>query len=241
MFKETYYGYALKADIRHYFDTVDHETLLHIIRHRIKDRDVLWLISMILNNHKTEVAGKGMPIGNLTSQFFANVYLNELDKFVKHTLNARYYLRYVDDFVILHRDKRVLEAWRISIDQFLKDSLKVELHPDKTRLVPLEEGITLLGFRVFYYYRLLKKSNARRIIKRLERFRELYNNGKMSREEALTRFEGWFAYAEFANTYNLRNRLVNEYSDLLSIPHSEEGLNKCITSCSSPSAPATHV
>lgn len=223
LFKETYYGYALKADIRHYFDTVDHEILLHIIGRRIKDRDVLWLISMILNNHKTEVAGKGMPIGNLTSQFFANVYLNELDHFVKHILKVKYYLRYVDDFIILHRDKKTLERWQEAIDQFLKDSLKVELHPDKTRIVTLDEGVTLLGFRIFHYYRLLKKSNARRIIKRLERFRKLYNNGKISREEALTRFEGWFAYAEFANTYNLRTRLVNEYSDLLSTSHSEDG------------------
>lgn len=215
MFREVDYGYALKADIRHYFDTIDHETLLRLIEHKIKDRDTLWLIRIILNNHKTEVAGKGMPIGNLTSQFFANVYLNELDHFVKHTLKAKYYLRYVDDFVILHRDKKTLEAWKDVIDQFLRYSLKVELHADKTRIVALEEGVTLLGFRVFHYYRLLKKSNARRIIKRLEKFRRLCNSGKMRKEEAMTSFEGWFAYAEFANTYNLRNRLTHEFSDLL--------------------------
>ncbi len=187
-----------------------------IIEKKIKDKDTLWLIRTILDNHKTETTGKGMPIGNLTSQFFANVYLNELDQFVKHQLRAKYYIRYVDDFIILHRDKKTLEILKVAIDRFLKNSLKVELHPDKTRIIALEEGITLLGFRVFHYYRLLKKSNARRIIKRLEKFRKLCNNGKMKREEAVTSFEGWFAYAEFANTYNLRNRLVDEYSNLLS-------------------------
>jgi hypothetical protein len=103
-----------------------------------------------------------------------------------------------------------------SIDQFLKDSLKVEPHPDKIRIVALEEGITLLGFRVFHYHRLLKRSNARRIAKRFEKFRKLCNNSKMKKEEAVTNFEGWFAYAEFTNTYNLRNMLMNEYNDLLS-------------------------
>jgi retron-type reverse transcriptase len=214
--KEFSYGYALKADVRHYFDTVDHETLLKIIEHKIKDKNTLWLIKTILKNHKTEIAGKGMPIGNLTSQFFANVYLNELDQFIKHQLMVKCYLRYVDDFVILHRNRRILEKWKVAIDIFLRDILKIELHPDKTRIINLENGMTLLGFRVFYYYRLLKKSNAKRILKRLERFRQLYNNGRMKREDVIQSFEGWFAYAEFANTYNFRRKITKEFSDLLS-------------------------
>ena len=213
--KKLCYGYALKADIRHYFDTVDHEALLEIIKREIQDKDVLWLIRTILKNHKTDSFGKGMPIGNLTSQFFANVYLNELDHFIKHRLRVKYYIRYVDDFVILHRDRKTLEKWGMSIDQFLKDVLKVDLHPEKTRIVNLKSGVTLLGFRVFHHYRLLKRRNAGRIIKRLERFRKLYNNGFISKEEITKSFDGWSAYAEFANTYNLRNRLIKKYGDLL--------------------------
>ncbi len=101
-------GYALKADVKHYFDSVDHEVLLSILSRRIRDENVLWLAGVILANHKTQAAGKGMPLGNLTSQFFANVYLNELDCFVKHELKARYYLRYVDDFVILETNEALL-------------------------------------------------------------------------------------------------------------------------------------
>lgn len=174
------------------------------------------MIRIILKNHKTEIAGKGMPIGNLTSQFFANVYLNELDQFIKHQLKIKYYIRYVDDFVILHRGRKTLEEWKAAIAGFLRDALKIELHPDKTRIINLEKGITLLGFRVFYYYKLLKRSNARRIIKRLEKFRQLYNNGDMKREDASKSSKGWFTYAEFANTYNLRRRLAKEFDDLLS-------------------------
>ncbi|NYZ76790.1 RNA-directed DNA polymerase, partial [Candidatus Micrarchaeota archaeon] len=207
-------GYALKADVKHYFDTVDHEVLLDIISNKIKDQQVLWLIKQILKNHKTSIAGKGMPLGNLTSQFFANVYLNELDYFVKHKLKAKYYLRYVDDFVILHRDRKVLEKWKSEIGAFLKENLKLELHPEKSRIIPIRNGVTLLGFRVFYRYRLLKKSNARRIWKRLERFKQKYDAGEMERDEIVQSLEGWFAYAGFANTHNLRKRIAIKFDML---------------------------
>lgn len=207
-------GFALKADIRHYFDNVDHAVLMNIIRRRIKDNDVLWLIKTILKNHKIEIAGKGMPIGNLTSQFFANVYLNELDQFVKHKLKVGYYLRYVDDFIILHRDRRTIENWKEEIDRFLKSNLKIELHPEKSMVVSLENGITLLGFRVFRNYRLLKKSNARRIWRRMERLKQKYDRCEITFEDAQKSFDGWIAYAEFGNTYKLRKR-VNERFDSL--------------------------
>ena len=215
MFKDKYsVGYVLKADVRHYFDTVDHQILISIVRRMIKDEKVIWLLKTILNNHETEVPGKGMPIGNLTSQFLANVYLNELDNFVKHTLKAKYYIRYVDDFVIFHKDKMVLERWRTEIDGFLKNTLKVELHPEKTRIVPLERGVTFLGFRIFYNCRLLKKSNVRRIWKRIRVLKEIYAKGKLTREEADLKIEGWFAYARFANTYKLRKRVLKRYNDI---------------------------
>lgn len=86
-------GYVLKADIKKYFDYVDHKVLVGIIRRKIKDERVLWLVKVILNNFETQREGKGMPLGNYTSQFFANVYLNELDYFVKHILKARYYIQ----------------------------------------------------------------------------------------------------------------------------------------------------
>lgn len=208
-------AYALKADIRHYFDTVDHAVLLSAIRRRIRDAGVIWLIEVILKNHKTHIPEKGMPLGNLTSQSFANVYLHELDLFVKHGLKAKYYLRYVDDFVILHRDKSILQKWENGINRFLNERLKIELHPEKSRIIPLKNGITLLGFRVFPRYRLLKKSNALRIWKRLERFGHKYRNGEMSREEIERSFDGWFAYAEFANTYKFRKRVRDRLNEII--------------------------
>jgi hypothetical protein len=193
---------------------VDHEVLLKLIRRRIKDEKVMWLIETILKNHRTEIPGKGMPLGNLTSQFFANFYLNELDYFVKHALKANYYLRYVDDFVILHGDKEILEKWKQEIDLFLTGNLKLRLHPEKSRIIPLKRGITFLGFRIFPGYRLLKKSNARRIWERLEKFKRLYDKGEMARTEVVQSLEGWLAYSGFADTYNLRRKVVARFNEL---------------------------
>ena len=188
-----------------------------MIRKKIKDEKTMWLIETILKNHKTATFGNGMPLVNLTSQFFANFYLNELDYFVKHELKAECYIRYVDDFVILHRDRKILEEWKHEIDRFLKENLKIDLHPEKSRIIPLKRGLTFLGFRIFAKYRLLKKSNARRIWKRLDRFKRRYDQKEMTRLEVVQSLEGWLAYAEFANSYKFRKRVVAKFNELFVI------------------------
>lgn len=210
-------GYVLKADVRHYFDTVDHQILLRIVERKINDSNIVWLIKRVLENYKGQNIGKGMPLGNLTSQFFANVYLNELDHFVKHTLKAKYYIRYVDDFVILHKDRKMLEKWKDEIDTFLRSNLKIELHPEKSKIIPLGGGVAFLGFRIFHHHRLLKKSNTRRIWKRIERFKQKYDAKEIDMEKINQSLEGWIAYAEFANTYNLRTRVLAKCYALFSL------------------------
>ncbi len=216
-------GYALKADIRRYFDTVDNEVLIGILERKIRDARVICLVRKILQNHKASIPGKGMPLGNLTSQFFANVYLNELDHFVKHELKARHYLRYVDDFVLLHARKEILMGWLKKINEFLAACLKIELHPEKSKVVPLRKGITLLGFRIFFSYRLLKKSNANRIWKHLERLRRKLDRCAVTREQTVHSFCGWLAYARFANTYNFRRKVAAEFNRLF-VNHNWQGV-----------------
>ena len=182
----------------------------------------MWLIRTILENHKTEIPGKGMPLGNLTSQFFANVYLSELDYFVKHTLRAKYYLRYVDDFIILERNRELLENYRKEIDSFLRESLKIELHPDKTKIIPLGAGVQLLGFRAFYHFRILKKSNVRRVLGRLELFRSKYAAGEIEQSEILLSNSGWQGYAMMGNTFKLRQQVHKEIEGILAQPKSEK-------------------
>jgi len=199
-------GFALKADVKHYFDTVDHSVLLDIIKNFIKDAEVLWLVKTILNNNPAGTPGKGMPLGNWTSQFFANIYLNELDQYVKHELKAKFYIRYVDDFIILHRSKTKLQDYQKCINEFLQ-KLKLELHPDKCSITPLGSGISFLGFRVFYYYKLVRQRNFRKIINKIDVLLDQYECGAKNAMEILERLNGWNAYAMQGNTHNLRERL----------------------------------
>jgi len=204
------YGYCFKADIKHYFNEVNHEILIRIIKKKIRDRKVIWLIEQILSNtprgggEGCEIGNKGMPLGNLTSQFFANVYLNELDYFVKHALKAKYYIRYVDDFVILYSGKEQLEKWKMEINDFLNTNLKLELHPDKSRIIPISKGIDFVGFRNFYYFKLLRKRNIQNMFCRIGK----YKKGRVSKEKLLDSFQGWQAYAIWANSYRIRKEIV---------------------------------
>ena len=147
-----------------------------------------------------------MPLGNLTSQFFANIYLNELDYFVKHTLRAKYYIRYVDDFVILHKSKLQLKIWKVQINDFLRNRLKLELHPDKSKIVSLSKGVDFVGFRNFYHFRLLRKRNIRKILCRLKQFQQ----GELTEEKFKEILQGWNAYAKWGNSHNLRKELVKK-------------------------------
>lgn len=147
-----------------------------------------------------------MPLGNLTSQFFANVYLNELDAFVKHKLKVKYYIRYVDDFVVLHSSKEQLNLWKKEIDKFLRGKLKLELHPDKSKIVSLSRGVDFVGFRNFYYFRLLRKRNIRTMNNKIRKF----NQGMISVEKMEEISQGWNAYAKWANTYKLRRKIAKK-------------------------------
>ena len=200
--------YALKADIKHYFEAVDHQVLIEIIQRKIKDEKVICLIKKILKNYKTKRVGRGMPLGNLTSQFFANVYLNELDYFIKHKLKIKYYIRYVDDFVILEKERKELETYKEQIATFLREDLKIELHPEKSSIFPLRKGITFLGYRIFYHYTLLRKRNKRSFDKKFVWRLELYKKGFYKKEELFEQVYGWFGYARWANTYALRNKIL---------------------------------
>lgn len=206
-------GYVLKADIRKYFDTVDHQILLQILSKKIADQKVIRLIEKILANHKTPHPGKGMPLGNLTSQFFANVYLNELDMFVKHQLKAKYYLRYVDDFVIFHENRNTLQEYKEKINLFLKRNLLLDLHPQKSMIKPLARGLDFVGYRIFHYYVLLRKRNLRKIEQKLKEMEELYKNQTISRETVEQTLNGWFGYMNGSNTHNLQQKILRRVAE----------------------------
>ncbi len=203
-------AFCLKADIRHYFQEVDRNILMEIIKKEVNDDKVIWLVRQILENSPLGDGKKGMPLGNLTSQFFALVYLNELDYFVKHHLRAKYYIRYVDDFVILHKSREQLEEWKSRIDQFLSEQLKLKLHPEKSKIIPLARGVDFVGFRNFYRHRLLRKRNVRKMFMRIEE----YEKEEIGKKKFLEIFQGWQAYARWANTFNLRKEVIRKINNI---------------------------
>jgi len=153
-----------------------------------------------------------MPLGNLTSQFFANVYLNELDQFVKHNLKAKYYIRYVDDFIILHESKTKLEKWKKRISGFIENKLKIELHQDKSKIVDLRKGVTFLGFRIFHKHILIRKSNLNKFHRKLTITKTLYNEERVSRDKVVEFLEGWISYTKHANMFKYRKNLIKKFN-----------------------------
>ncbi len=164
--------FAIKMDIRKFFDSIDHQTLLSLLINRIEDKAILSLLRNIICGFEV-TPGKGMPIGNLTSQLFANVYMDPLDKFVKHRLKAKYYLRYADDFLILANSKDELTGYFIEIWRFLKEDLKLELHQNKISLRKLEWGIDFVGYVARPHYAFPRRTTVRRIQKNIDLVQDL--------------------------------------------------------------------
>ncbi|MBI5398401.1 hypothetical protein HZB03_02955 [Candidatus Woesearchaeota archaeon] len=224
-------GFVLKADVKKFFDTVDHQTLLGIINRTIKDKKVMWLIKIILANHKTKIGGVGMPLGNLTSQFFANVYLNELDQFVKHDLRARYYLRYVDDFVILNRSKEALQFYKEEIESFLKETLTLSLHPAKSRIFPLYRGTDFLGMKIFAHHKTIRRKNIRRFLQKLEEQCRRYDEGTANYDKIYDLLEGWCAYTKNADTHRLKRRILRQAELKFKGEISTKEINRQLKNC----------
>jgi retron-type reverse transcriptase len=160
--------YCLKCDISKYFDSINQDVLFKIIKRKIKDEKIVWLIDEIISSFNQET-GVGIPIGNLTSQLFANIYLNELDQFVKHNLKQKKFVRYMDDFLILGKEKQTMHILKKEIKMFLENNLKLELNPKKANIFPIFLGIDFLGYILFQNYILLRKSTVKRLLRKIEK------------------------------------------------------------------------
>ncbi len=158
--------WVLKCDIRKFFASVDHATLMHILDQRLDDKLVVNLLSTIVESFRVE-PGKGLPLGNLTSQLFANIYMNEFDQFVKHRLQFKHYIRYADDFVFLSQDQRELQDLLSVITKFLEQNLHLSLHPGKVELRTFASGVDFLGWVHFPDHRVLRSTTKRRMWARL--------------------------------------------------------------------------
>jgi RNA-directed DNA polymerase len=161
--------WILKCDIRKFFANIDHKILLYILAEYIPDKNILWLLENVIESFNTKGKnGIGLPLGNLTSQLFVNIYMNKFDQFAKHKLKAKFYIRYADDFVIFSEDKKQLKNQIPIIRQFLQNELKLELHPDKVFIKTVASGVDFLGWINFSDHRVLRTATKRRMMKKIE-------------------------------------------------------------------------
>lgn len=158
-------AWVLKCDVRKFFASIDQQILLSILDRFIIDKRIIWLLERVVRSFSSEVSGVGLPLGNLTSQIFANVYLNVFDQFVKHVLRVRHYVRYADDFVLLSRNRRYLVQLLLIIGDFLERELHLRLHPNKIELRTVASGIDFLGWVHFPHHRVLRTTTKRRMIR----------------------------------------------------------------------------
>lgn len=165
--------FVLKCDIRKFFANIDHQILKEILKKYIKDKDVLWLLSQVINSFNSIYAiaemKKGLPLGNLTSQLLVNIYMNEFDQFVKRELKIKYYIRYADDFVILSENKNELLLNLSYMRDYLKNKLKLNMHPNKVFIKTIASGVDFLGWVSFPKHRVLRTSTKRRMLKNIAR------------------------------------------------------------------------
>lgn len=191
--------WVLKCDIRKFFASIDQEILMNIVHRHIPDQQILNLSRNIIMSFST-APGKGLPLGNLTSQLFANVYLNRLDQFVKHVLKVPFYVRYADDFVVLSVDQRQLETLVPVVWDFLQTELHLSLHPDKVFIKTLASGVDFLGWVHWPNHRVLRTTTKRRMLRRIQ-------------EHAIPEtLQSYLGLLRHGDTYLTRRQALNTYA-----------------------------
>jgi retron-type reverse transcriptase len=159
--------WVLKCDIRKFFANIDHAVLVEILESYIPDHDIAQLLEEVIDSFSLTAPGVGLPLGNLTSQLFVNIYMNEFDQFMKHGIRAKHYLRYADDFFILSSNREWLEIVLPEIRNFLENRLKLSLHPNKVSIKTLASGIDVLGWVHFPDHRVVRTTTKRRAMHRV--------------------------------------------------------------------------
>ncbi|HAJ59447.1 MAG TPA: RNA-dependent DNA polymerase [Cyanobacteria bacterium UBA8543] len=215
--------YILLCDIRKYFPSIDHDILKSLVRRTIKCPDTLWLIDKIIDGSNQQESAinyfpgddlltplerrRGLPIGNLTSQFFANLYLNRFDHFVKEQIKATQYIRYVDDFALFSDERAFLEQAKLKIEEYLA-GLRLKIHPIKSQLFETKHGANFVGFRILPDRIRVRNDNLRQARQRLQQMKANYSEGKISDQEVSQSIESWIAHLKHGDTCQLRQQIL---------------------------------
>ena len=212
---ETRPCFALKCDVRKFFDSIDHDILLGILSARIRDDDAMWLLREIIESFVTYRPNlferRGLPIGNLTSQIFANIYMNEFDQFVKHTLRVEHYVRYTDDFVIVSNEEKYLASLLPRMRMFLSDTLRLDLHPQKISLKRHGQGVDFLGYVILPHHIAVRTKTEHRMFRRLKERVSVYRNDEISENALFGSLRSYMGVLFHADAYHLGQDVQNSF------------------------------
>ena len=198
-------GYFLKTDVKKFFDSIDHGILKALLRCKIKDSRFLKLLDTIIDHPMpNQICGKGLPIGNLTSQWWANFYLDQLDHYLKDQLGVRRYVRYMDDIVVVNDNKDALHNLRVHVDSYLKERLELRLKQDGTFVAPVTEGVPFLGFRIFPNLIRLKRTNLVRFRRNFREKEKAYLSGEMDEDRFTRSAASMLGHVQHADTWRMR-------------------------------------
>jgi len=200
--------YILKCDIKKYFYSINKNILFKILSKYIGDKKLLDFTKILIYDSNDEI---GIPIGNYTSQYFANIYLNELDQYIKHKLKVKYYVRYMDDFVLLVKTKDDAKELLFKIEKFLTENLKLTLN-SKSRYYPNAMGVNFCGYRIFETHRLLRKRSKDKIRKNINKWNKKYKENKLDITASITSFKAWLGHSNHCNSYNLQRKMYAKIS-----------------------------
>jgi retron-type reverse transcriptase len=198
--------FVLKCDIRKFFDSIDHEILFGLIKKKILDLETLELVEKILKSFE-KTPNVGIPLGNVTSQLFSNIYLNELDQFAKHKLKAKFYFRYADDFLIINKDQKLLLQNVFEIQNFLKNNLKLNLHPNKVSIRKLKNGIDFVGYVVLSNSVVLRTNTKKRILKKIKKTIKLFKEGKIEKEKLRAVIVSYFGVLKHCRSKKVKQQI----------------------------------
>ena len=200
--------YVLMCDVRRYFETLDHQVLKSLCRRKLKDKALLDLLDRIIDHPLPGGSpGKGVPIGNLTSQYFANRYLGELDHYVKDRLRLPGYVRYMDDFAVFAEDKPRLHRTLASIREFLRENLRLELREERTLVAPVTRGVPFLGFRVFPGLVRLDGRKLARLRRRVRRREADYRLGRIDEDTLARSVRGMAGHVAHVDSLQVRRQV----------------------------------
>lgn len=200
--------YYLKADIEKFFDNIDYEIMLNLIERKIKDKKIIKLIKIVLKNDISKT--KGLPIGNLTSQFFANIYLTGLDHFIKEKLKVKKYVRYMDDFVIIEDDIEKIKNFKEEIEKYLENNLELKLKKSATYVNKVDNGISFCGVRIFKNLIRVRRESLKYSLLKIKNKLKLFEKNKTSEDKLYETLNSIFSYWKNYDTYKLRLDLLKK-------------------------------